>query len=58
MFDDAWPADWCAAWAAGLRVRLFNAEKDAVDGGGPQLDRLADEVRHRLALAALDRKEP
>ncbi|HWG25032.1 hypothetical protein [Actinospica sp.] len=41
------------AWAAGLWVRLFNAKKDAVDGGGPQLDRLADEVGERLALAAL-----
>ena len=29
------------AWAAGLWVRLFNAKKDAADGGGPQLDRLA-----------------
>jgi hypothetical protein len=41
------------AWAAGLWVRLFNAKKDAADGGGPQLTRLADEVRDRLALAAL-----
>ena len=28
------------AWTAGLWVRLFNAKKDAADGGGPQLDRL------------------
>jgi hypothetical protein len=41
------------AWAAGLWVRLFNAKKDAADGGGPQLDRLADEITDRLALAAL-----
>jgi hypothetical protein len=41
------------AWAAGLWVRLFNARKDAADGGGPQLDRLAGEIRARLALAAL-----
>ena len=41
------------AWAAGLWVRLFNAKKDAADGGGPQLDRLADEIGDRLALAAL-----
>jgi hypothetical protein len=41
------------AWAAGLWVRLFNAKKDAADGGGPQLDRLADEIGERLALAAV-----
>jgi Ser/Thr protein kinase RdoA (MazF antagonist) len=41
------------AWAAGLWIRLFNAKKDAADGGGPQLDRLAGEVDERLALAAL-----
>ena len=41
------------AWAAGLWVRLFNAKKDAADGGGPQLDRLAGEISDRLALAAL-----
>jgi hypothetical protein len=41
------------AWAAGLWVRLFNAKKDAADGGGPQLDRLAGEIGERLALAAL-----
>jgi Ser/Thr protein kinase RdoA (MazF antagonist) len=41
------------AWAAGLWVRLFNAKKDAADGGGPQLGRLADEIGDRLALAAL-----
>lgn len=41
------------AWAAGLWVRLFNAKKDADDGGGPQLDRLAGEISDRLALAAL-----
>ena len=42
------------AWAAGLWVRLFNARKDAADGGGPQLDRLEGEVDERLTLAALD----
>jgi hypothetical protein len=42
------------AWAAGLWVRLFNAKKDAADGGGPRLDRLAGEISERLALAALD----
>jgi hypothetical protein len=41
------------AWAAGLWVRLFNAKKDAAEGGGPQLDRLADEVDERLARAAI-----
>lgn len=45
------------AWAAGLWVRLFNARKDAADGGGPQLDRLAGEIGERLALAALDRAD-
>jgi Ser/Thr protein kinase RdoA (MazF antagonist) len=38
------------AWAAGLWVRLFNAKKDAADGGGPQLDRLAGEIADRLSL--------
>jgi hypothetical protein len=42
------------AWAAGLWVRLFNARKDAADGGGPRLDRLEGEVDERLALSALD----
>jgi Ser/Thr protein kinase RdoA (MazF antagonist) len=42
------------AWTAGLWVRLFNAKKDAADGGGPQLDRLANEVSERLSLAGLD----
>jgi hypothetical protein len=42
------------AWAAGLWVRLFNAKKDAADGGGMQLDRLADEIADRLTLAGLD----
>ncbi|HET9895880.1 MAG TPA: hypothetical protein VFQ44_13210 [Streptosporangiaceae bacterium] len=41
------------AWAAGLWVRLFNAKKDAAEGGGPQLDRLAGEVDERLGLAAI-----
>ena len=39
------------AWAAGLWVRLFNAKKDAVSGGGPQLDLFAAEITDRLALA-------
>jgi hypothetical protein len=51
-------AGWAArqlqmAWAAGLWVRLFNAKKDAADGGGPQLDRLAGEVAGRLSCAGL-----
>ncbi len=41
------------AWAAGLWVRLFNAKKDAAEGGGPQLDRLAGEIDDRLAQAAI-----
>jgi Phosphotransferase enzyme family len=42
-----------AAWAAGLWVRAFNAKKERLDGGGPQLDRLASEVGRRLAGAGL-----
>jgi hypothetical protein len=41
-------------WAAGLWVRLFNAKKDAADGGGMQRDRLAGEIADRLVLAGLD----
>lgn len=41
------------AWAAGLWVRLFSARKDAADGGGPELERLAGEIAERLSLAAL-----
>jgi Ser/Thr protein kinase RdoA (MazF antagonist) len=41
------------AWTAGLWVRLFNAKKDAAQGGGPQLDHLAAEIRQRLARAGL-----
>lgn len=39
------------AWAAGLWVCLFDAKKEAVSGGGPQLDLLADEINGRLDLA-------
>jgi hypothetical protein len=39
--------EWEMAWAAGLWVRCFNAKKDAVRGGGPQLDRLVAEVAAR-----------
>ena len=51
-------ATWTArqvqlAWTAGLWVRLFNAKKDARQGGGPQLDRLAAEMSERLARAGL-----
>ncbi len=42
------------AWAAGLWVRLFNAKKDAAQGGGLQLDRLATEITERLSLAGLN----
>ena len=47
--------DLHCAWAAGLWVRLFNAKKDAANGGGPQLDLLAAEVTERLARAGIDR---
>jgi len=44
-----WTVQDCAvAWTAGLWVRLYNAKKDATEGGGPQLDRLADEIDERL----------
>lgn len=36
------------AWAAGLWIRLYNAKKDAIDGGGPQLDLLARDYEERL----------
>jgi Phosphotransferase enzyme family len=41
------------AWAAGLWVRLFDAKQEAAEGGGPQLDRLANEIDERLDQAAL-----
>ncbi len=46
--------DRAAAWAAGLWVRLFNAKKDAAAGGGPQLDRLAEELADRMERAGLN----
>ena len=42
-----------ACWAAGLWVRAFNAKKERMDGGGPQLDRLAEEAPERSARAGL-----
>jgi hypothetical protein len=42
------------AWAAGLWVRLFDAKQEVAQGGGPQLDRLADDIDERLDQAALD----
>lgn len=45
--------DRAAAWSAGLWVRLFNAKKDATEGGGPQLQRLRDEIDARLYQARL-----
>lgn len=45
--------DRAAAWAAGLWVRLFNAKKDASEGGGPQLNRLRDELDELLYRAGL-----
>jgi hypothetical protein len=46
--------DRAAAWSAGLWVRLFNAKKDATEGGGPQLQRLHDEIGERLHRAGLN----
>jgi Phosphotransferase enzyme family len=58
-YQDAAGTRWAGpqiqyAWAAGLWVRLFNAKKDAASGGGPQLDRLADEIDDRMTLAGLN----
>ncbi len=52
-FGDWSEQDRAAVWAAGLWVRLFNAKKDASDGGGLQLDRLRDELDERLYRAGL-----
>lgn len=53
--DREWtPEEHALAWTAGLWVRLFNAKKDAADGGGPQLDRLHTEVAERVELAHLN----
>ncbi|HSO55022.1 MAG TPA: hypothetical protein VL330_20315 [Actinomycetes bacterium] len=49
------PAERQAGWAAGLGVRAFNAKKQRLAGGGPQLDRLAPEVPERAARAGLER---
>jgi hypothetical protein len=35
------------------RPAAFNAKKEHLDGGGPQLDRLAGEVTERAARAGL-----
>jgi hypothetical protein len=44
-----------AVWpAAGLWVRAFNAKKERLEGGSPQLDRLAEEVTERSSRAGLD----
>jgi hypothetical protein len=42
-----------ACWAAGLWARAFNAKKDAVVGGGPQLDRLSPEAAQRARNAGI-----
>jgi hypothetical protein len=46
-------AEATACWAAGLWVRAFNAKKQRLDGGGPQLDRLAAEAPERSARAGI-----
>jgi len=49
-----WTADERqAGWAAGLWVRAFNAKRERLDGGGPQLDRLAEEAAERAAGAGV-----
>ena len=51
--------DWDSAVAqpeavvAGLWVRAFNAKKQRLGGGGPQLDRLAGEAPERAARAGI-----
>ncbi len=57
-YEQARSRPWTAAerqacWAAGLWVRAFNAKKERMEGGGPQLDRLAPEVPERSARAGL-----
>ena len=57
-YEQARGRPWTAAerqacWAAGLWVRAFNAKKERMEGGGPQLDRLAPEVPERSARAGL-----
>ena len=52
-FGDWSGQDRAAAWAAGLWVRLFNAKKDASEGGGPQLNPLRNELDERLSRAGL-----
>jgi hypothetical protein len=42
-----------ACWAAGLWVRAFNAKKQRMAGGGPDLDRLAGELPERAGRAGL-----
>jgi Ser/Thr protein kinase RdoA (MazF antagonist) len=48
--DERWER---LAWAAGLWIRLFNAKKDALDGGGPQLELIEQDYGDRLSLAGL-----
>jgi hypothetical protein len=50
-----WESQNQQAWAAGLWVCLFDAKKEAVSSGGPQLDLLAAEISGRLDLAGLPR---
>jgi Ser/Thr protein kinase RdoA (MazF antagonist) len=57
-YEEARGRPWTAAerracWAAGLWVRAFNAKKERLAGGGPQLERLAAEVEERAAWAGL-----
>jgi Ser/Thr protein kinase RdoA (MazF antagonist) len=57
-YEQARGRPWTAAerqacWAAGLWVRAFNAKKQWMDGGGPELERLAGEVAERAARAGL-----
>jgi hypothetical protein len=51
------PCEIQHSWAAGLRVLLFNAKKEAFDGDSPQLGKLADEITERLSRAALSNAE-
>lgn len=46
-------ADRAAAWAAGLWVLAYNAAVECVEGGGPLLGCVADQVAERMRRAGL-----
>lgn len=46
------PAERRTAWAAGLWVLAYKSKIEIVEGGGPLLERLADELAERLERAS------